>query len=343
MSDSTSSASGTSASQHARIIGRGLDRGRGIEVAADRLDFLGDLARGAALGALERHVFEQMRNAVLVAVLVAAAGADPDAERGGFQMRHGVRHDGQTGRQTGYFDAHAAAPSRAAREAASTNVSICFWSAGSLVTCSRRSARPDSQSGSFGRTPQAASTASGNFAACAVESTIIGKRRIARLLLGDRDADRGMRIDEMPGLAKGRAHGGGNLVLAGAAGGKTAADFRQSAGRRSRSASTARRFFISAATGAAIAAIGLEQQPLEIRRHLDVHRGRGGGDDVARLIGAGGERAHQDVVDVGRDHQPIDRQAHAARDIACENVAEISGRHREGASCDAARRARPRR
>ena len=54
------------------------------------------------------------------------------------------------------------------------------------------------------------------------------------------------------------------------------------------------------------------------------------GDDVAHFVGAGRERARQDVVDVGRDHEPLDRQAHAHRDIAGEDVAEISGRHREG-------------
>ena len=115
MSDSTSSASGTSALQHAGVIGGGLDAGGGVEVAADRLDLLGDLARGAPRGALERHVLEQMRDAVLVRLLVAAAGADPDAERGGLQMRHAVGDDRQAGRKAGDFDAHAAAPSRAAR------------------------------------------------------------------------------------------------------------------------------------------------------------------------------------------------------------------------------------
>ena len=51
---------------------------------------------------------------------------------------------------------------------------------------------------------------------------------------------------------------------------------------------------------------------------------------VAHLVGAGLQRAHQDVVDVGGDHQPLDRQAHALRHIAGEDVAEIAGRHREG-------------
>ena len=89
--------------------------GRGVEVAADGLDLLGDLARGAARGALERHVLEQMRNAVLVGTLVAAAGADPDPERGAFEMRHRVGNDDEARWQTCDFDTHAAAPSRAAR------------------------------------------------------------------------------------------------------------------------------------------------------------------------------------------------------------------------------------
>ena len=82
---------------------------------------LGDLARGAALGALERHVLEQMRDAVLVRQFVAAARADPDAERDGLQMRHAVGDDRQARRQLGDFNAHAAAPSRAARLAARMN------------------------------------------------------------------------------------------------------------------------------------------------------------------------------------------------------------------------------
>ena len=101
MSESTSSASGTSALSTRAEIGGRFDAGRGIEIAADRLDLLGDLARGAPLGALEGHVFEQMRDAVLVGLFVAAAGADPDPERGGFQMRHAVGHDRQAGWQAG--------------------------------------------------------------------------------------------------------------------------------------------------------------------------------------------------------------------------------------------------
>ncbi len=41
------------------------------------------------------------------------------------------------------------------------------------------------------------------------------------------------------------------------------------------------------------------------------------------------ERAHQDVVDIGGDRQPLDRQPHALRHVAGEHVAEVAGRHRE--------------
>ena len=101
--------------QNARVIGGGLDRGRRVEVAADRLDLFGDLACGTPRRSLERHVLEQVRNPMLVRPLVAAARTDPDAQRCGLQMRHRVGHDDKAGRKTRDFDAHAAAPSCAAR------------------------------------------------------------------------------------------------------------------------------------------------------------------------------------------------------------------------------------
>ena len=76
-----------------------------------------------------------------------------------------------------------------------------------------------------------------------------------------------------------------------------------------------------------IAAIGIEQRPLEIRRHLDIHRRA---DRGAHPIGHIAPRPHgtiKDVVLVGRDHQLLDRQPHLARDIAREDVAEIARRH----------------
>src|SRR5262249_45219985 len=90
---------------------RGLDAGCGVEVAAHGLDLLGDLTRGPAFRTLERHVLEQVRDAVLVLALVAATAAGPHAERGGLQVRHIIGDHGQTGLQTRDFDTHAAAPS----------------------------------------------------------------------------------------------------------------------------------------------------------------------------------------------------------------------------------------
>ena len=67
--------------QHLGVIGGALARGVGVEVAADRLDLLGDGAGAAPLGALERHVLEEMRDAVDLGRLVAGADIDPEAER----------------------------------------------------------------------------------------------------------------------------------------------------------------------------------------------------------------------------------------------------------------------
>ena len=64
MSARMSSASGSVLLQHLGVIGGALARGIGVEVAADRLDLLGDGEGAAALGALERHVLEEMRDAV---------------------------------------------------------------------------------------------------------------------------------------------------------------------------------------------------------------------------------------------------------------------------------------
>ncbi len=51
--------------------------------------------RAAALRSLERHMLEEMGDAMLDLRLAAAAGADPDAERHGLDLRHGVADHGQ--------------------------------------------------------------------------------------------------------------------------------------------------------------------------------------------------------------------------------------------------------
>jgi len=101
--------------EHASEIGRAFDARRGIKVSADGLDLFGDLPGGPPPRSLERHMFEEMRDAVLVVAFVTAAGIDPHAERGGLQVRHGVGNDIDAGFQFGHRNAHAAAPSCAAR------------------------------------------------------------------------------------------------------------------------------------------------------------------------------------------------------------------------------------
>ena len=71
------------------------------------------------------------------------------------------------------------------------------------------------------------------------------------------------------------------------------------------------------------------EQTFEIARHLDVHAGADGGHDIADLHGAGLEEAGENVVAIGRDDQPVHRQAHAPRDVTGEYVAEIPARNRE--------------
>ena len=49
----------------------------------------------------------------------------------------------------------------------------------------------------------------------------------------------------------------------------------------------------------------------------------------ARAVAAGAEELVEHVVLVGREDQPADRQAHLARDVAREDVAEVARRHGE--------------
>ncbi|MNF17687.1 hypothetical protein D3C80_2213460 [compost metagenome] len=57
--------------EDACVVGRRLGRGRGVDFAADILDFLGDLAGGAPAGALESHVLKQMGDAMFAHGFVA--------------------------------------------------------------------------------------------------------------------------------------------------------------------------------------------------------------------------------------------------------------------------------
>ena len=62
--------------------------GAGVDVAADALDFAGDLRGRAALGSLEQHVLEKVADAVLRLVLATAADGCPNAEADAGHLRH---------------------------------------------------------------------------------------------------------------------------------------------------------------------------------------------------------------------------------------------------------------
>ena len=83
------------------------------------------------------------------------------------------------------------------------------------------------------------------------------------------------------------------------------------------------------ARGLGVAARGLEHQPLEVRRRLDIHGDRGRLDRCPARIKAVVDGAGQGVVLVHRRDEARDRQAHLARGDAGEGVAEIACRHDE--------------
>ena len=55
-------------------------------------------------GALEQHVLDEMRDAVLLRRFAARAGADPDADRDGAHVRHGFGDHADAVGERGHFD-----------------------------------------------------------------------------------------------------------------------------------------------------------------------------------------------------------------------------------------------
>src|SRR5258708_2292739 len=161
--------------QHLGVIGRAFARGIGVEVAADRLDLLGDRAGAAPLGALERHVLEEMRSAVDLRRLVAGPDIDPEAERGRIYRIDPVGDDPEPIGERRLLYGHAAPRFGCVRRAwARTKRATAPRSFGRVVIRSRLPPIAASAGGTGGRIPVARSTASGNFAGWAVASATIG-------------------------------------------------------------------------------------------------------------------------------------------------------------------------
>ncbi|KPM74675.1 hypothetical protein AOG27_20945, partial [Pseudoalteromonas lipolytica] len=81
--------------------------------------------------------------------------------------------------------------------------------------------------------------------------------------------------------------------------------------------------------GGAVTLVGLEQQPLEVGRHHDIHGGRQSRLELLLREVVGCQGAVQDVVGVGGDDEALHRQPHAVGHVAGEDVAEVGRGHAE--------------
>ena len=81
--------------EHLHAEADALLGGEGIHVAADGIDLAGDVFRGAMLGSLEDHVFDEMRDAIPLRVLVARSGLHPDANGDRTNVLHLLGNHGQ--------------------------------------------------------------------------------------------------------------------------------------------------------------------------------------------------------------------------------------------------------
>jgi len=70
--------------------------GEGIEHAADGIHFAGDGFGGAAFGAFENHVLDEVSDAVFLRGFAARAVANPDADGDGTDVGHILGDDNET-------------------------------------------------------------------------------------------------------------------------------------------------------------------------------------------------------------------------------------------------------
>ena len=165
-------------------------------------------------------------------------------------------------------------------------------------------------SGSVGRIPVAASTASGNLAGWAVDRHTIG--RSGSIWPAARSAGRRRCRPPCAGRPGSRARMDVADDLSVSSSSSAAAAKPGHAEPRPRrgpgTASSARR-------AAAVAAEQLEQQPLVVGRHLDVHGRAEVGTTGSATSAPVGDPAGEDVVAVDADDQPVDRARPSARRI----------------------------
>ena len=79
--------------EHAGVVGGVLLGRGGVGLPADHVEGLGDVVGVACSGALEEQVLQEVGGALLAGLLVAAPDAEPHADRGRAQARHGLGDD----------------------------------------------------------------------------------------------------------------------------------------------------------------------------------------------------------------------------------------------------------
>ena len=82
--------------KHLRTEADHLLGGKGVQVAADRVHFAGNLLGGAARGALKDHMLNEMRDAVQAGGFASRSGAKPDAHRYRACVGHGLGNQHET-------------------------------------------------------------------------------------------------------------------------------------------------------------------------------------------------------------------------------------------------------
>ena len=82
--------------EHLDIVARVLLGRERVEVAADRVDLLGDVLRRAGRGALEEHVLDEMRDARVRRALVPRPAGQPDPEADRARAGHGLGQQPQS-------------------------------------------------------------------------------------------------------------------------------------------------------------------------------------------------------------------------------------------------------
>ena len=87
--------------ERTRVVADLFTPGEGIEMSSDRLEAARDRPRVPALGALEHHVLDEVRDAEPLGRFVPRAVAHPHADRNGAPVGHGLAQDGESRAQHG--------------------------------------------------------------------------------------------------------------------------------------------------------------------------------------------------------------------------------------------------